>query len=202
MNFEDMSDEELDAALSAPEVKQDSPFANFSDAELDAAIEGPKAGEDLDTLGGMISIANVEDPFNGRQPSLTAPKLSVGEGLDNAATQMKGMAAGAARFPLGVAYLGEQVWNTLPGADATKVEEWIKENEQYIKDNQLEGDALMGEIATSIAGGIVTGGIKSVTKLAATEAAIEGTISKGTGESNIEAGERALIAGAFTASST
>lgn len=160
----------------------------------------PTTQQPSDTLSRMEEMSAMGRPTETRpEPTTQAEPISMQEGIEELGTQATGVAAGFARFPLGVQYLGEAGLNLIPGVDLHKAEEWIASNESYIKENNLEGEALLGEILSSIGGGIAAGGVKSLAKVAATEGAIEGTISKGTGETNEEAAGRAALAAGATA---
>ena len=174
------------------------------------AIGDANAPSTNDTLGRMQSISATPIPKTWTEdPSLKPDQLTGDEasgkfttGLEGVAAGLEGVAAGAKRLPLGVAYLGQEGLNMVAGQDINKVNEWIATNEQYIKDNNLEGEALGGEIIASLGGSVATVGMKSALKIGATEAALEGTISKGTGETNIQALNRAAIAGTLVGVAT
>jgi len=110
----------------------------------------------------------------------------------------QGMARGAARPTLGVAYLGEGFYNKLTGSQSAKVDQWIADNEQYIKDKELEGPALAGEIASNILlGGLSVG--KSALAIGAREAGIAGTSSIGADRDAVDTGLAMLLGGGLGA---
>lgn len=163
------------------------PWEKYAEPQLDITIEPtdqPIGQPQLDTVQPTDVTTSQPSPeqFN---PQAIETEGDIGLGV----------LAGAARFPLGVAYLGNEAFNALTDNDKNIVESFIKDNEAFIKEKNVGGPALVGEIlgATGL-GSIVT---KGVLKVGLAEGAIETAAGFGADRTSGEIAAGALLA--FTA---
>lgn len=135
-------------------------------------LDDPISSQSIDS---SIDRFPTIDRFEGREADLT-PDMLTGEEAATKFTEdisgaVEGTARGAARFPLGVAYLGNEALDAMDIADKNYVEDYIKTNEEAIKNSGLSGNALLGEILGGFGlSSIVT---KGILKVGLAEAGIE-----------------------------
>ena len=169
------------------EPKAAMPWEKYAEPQLDIAIEPTEQPI------GQLPIDTVQPAdVTTSQPS---PEQFNPQAIETEGDIGLGVLAGAARFPLGVAYLGNEAFNALTDNDKNIVESFIKDNEAFIKEKNVGGPALVGEIlgATGL-GSIVT---KGILKVGLAEGAIETTAGFGADRTPGEIATGALLA--FTA---
>ena len=111
----------------------------------------------------------------------------------------EGATRGTARPALGIAYLGEGIYNKLSDSNSTVVDKWIQNNEEAIKQKGLEGPALAGEIASNILLTALPGGTEaSALKAGAIEGTVAGISSKGANRNDLDTALAVLTAGGGT----
>ena len=210
MDISNLSDEELLKIVGSSEQTQTTPssqvsFEGISDEEL-MSIAGLKPNpitpgselpeskqfEPTDISNSGVGTTSVLDDKPGKDFGVE------GRGLEGIQQGLEGMGRGAGRLPLGVAKLSGDALSYFGNEEyATKAQQWIKDNEKYITDNGLEGDALFGEIASSIAlpSSFVKAGLAKLSGIVGAETAVT---SLGSGDSYSEAAVKGVAGATLT----
>ncbi len=81
IDFEKMSDEDIDAMYTKEVGPIETDFDSMSDEDIDAMYNSLQNSDPADTLGGMEKMSK-QDPFGDREPSLAPDPVSMGEYYD------------------------------------------------------------------------------------------------------------------------
>ena len=182
VSFDGVSDEEL---MSIAGIK---PNPVTPGTELPES----KQFEPTDISNSGVGTVSVFDDKPGKDFTLG------GRGPEGIQQGLEGMGRGASRLPLGVAQLSGDALSYFGNEEyANKAKQWIKDNEKYISDNGLEGDALFGEIASSIAlpSSFVKAGLVKLSGIVGAETAVT---SLGSGDSYSEAAVKGVAGATLT----
>lgn len=212
MDISKLTDEELMQIAGSSEQPATTPstqtsFDSISDEELMsiAGITKPKSllpGSDIpevqnfesrDITDSGVGTTSVFDDKPGKS------LVGEGKGIEGMQQGFEGMGRGAGRLPLGVAKLSGDAISYFGNEEyANKAKQWINQNEKYIEDNGLEGEALFGEIASSIAlpSSFIKTGLAKISGAVGAEIAVT---SLGSGDTYGEAALQGAAGAALTA---
>jgi len=191
MNINDLKPEDYEVVDSKPlninDLKPDDYQEVHSEIQEDLFTPGPSV---IDSTQFTDSKDNAQTIVQGE----TLNPHAVADVSELTAMGEAGLARGAIRPVLGVAYLGEGVYNKLTNEQSKITDDWIKENEAIIKDKGLEGPALVGEIASNILLSGISAG-SSAAGVAVREASIAGASSIGADRDSLDTGIAMMLGG-------